>query len=82
MTELRMAGDFRSVSIEDWREAALKALKGSALSDLDTALYEGFSVEPLFLQEHGLASARLSGEAGASPFIRGSVAPDAARPGP
>lgn len=79
MTELRLAGDFRSVSIEDWRDAALKALKGGALSELDTALYEGFSVKPLYVRDDGDTPARLSGKAGASPFIRAGASPEFSR---
>ncbi|MGB0086109.1 MAG: methylmalonyl-CoA mutase family protein [Rhodomicrobiaceae bacterium] len=80
MTELRLARDFPGVSIEDWRAAAKKALRGGDLGELRSELYEGFSTEPLYAREGaGLLPGR-SGRVGASPFVRGGPLLNDARP--
>lgn len=80
MDKVNFAGDFPEVSIENWRSAALKALRGGILRDLDTQIYEQFSVAPLYARSDGAEAARLSGSLGASPFIRGARGTANARP--
>jgi methylmalonyl-CoA mutase len=80
MDKLNFAGDFPEVSLENWRSAALKALRGGALGDLDTELYEQVPVAPLYARSTGAEAARLSGGPGAAPFIRGARIPAEARP--
>ena len=75
MDTLNFAGDFPEVSLENWQSAALKALRGAALSDLDSVLYEQLAVAPLYARSAGANAARLSGSLGASPFIRGARLP-------
>ena len=75
MDKLNFAGDFPDVSLENWRSAALKALRGGVLGDLDTELYEQFPVAPLYARSMGAEAARLSGSVGAAPFIRGARIP-------
>ena len=55
---MRLAGEFPDVSIEDWRTAALKALRGGAGRRLRTELYEGFATEPLYTRATAHAAAR------------------------
>jgi methylmalonyl-CoA mutase len=80
MDELRLAGDFPDGSIDEWRKAALKALRGGQLRDLECELYEGFAAQPLYTREAGQSAADASGRLGASPFIRGAGLPEASRP--
>ncbi len=80
MIDLRFAGEFPGVSIEDWRIAARKALRGGALRDLDQQLYEGFATAPVYTSEMGANAARGAGQPGASPYIRGDLRPNGARP--
>jgi methylmalonyl-CoA mutase len=75
MDKLNFAGDFPDVSVENWRSAALKAIGGGALADLDAELYEQFPVAPLYARSTSAEAARLSGRAGAAPFIRGARIP-------
>jgi methylmalonyl-CoA mutase len=80
MDELRLAGEFPERSIEDWRAAALKALRGGQLSELETRLYEGFAVEPLYTRDGAQSAATASGAFGASPFIRGAPLAEKTQP--
>ena len=75
MDKLILAGDFPEVSLENWRSAALKALRGGTLGDLDTEIYEDITVQPLYVRGTGAEAARLSGSLGAAPFIRGARLP-------
>ncbi len=80
MDKLILAEEFPAVSVEKWRTAALKALRGGSLGDLDTQLYEGFPVAPIYTRGGGAEAARLSGSLGAAPFIRGAHAPGEKKP--
>ena len=75
MENQNFAGDFPDVSVDDWRSAALKALRGGALDDLDAELYEQFPIAPLYARSMSAEVARLSGSVGAAPFIRGAREP-------
>ncbi len=75
MANQNVAGDFPDVSVENWRSAALKALGGGALDELDAELYEQFPVAPLYARNTSAEAARLSGAVGAAPFIRGARLP-------
>jgi methylmalonyl-CoA mutase len=81
MDEFDVAGGFAAPSLEDWQAAARKALGGAPISTLDTALYEGFTVRPLYTADDADPPCMLSGRAGAAPFIRGRLPDgDAGRP--
>ncbi|WP_088342810.1 MULTISPECIES: methylmalonyl-CoA mutase family protein [Rhodomicrobium] len=80
MNDLHLAGAFPGVSFADWQRAALKALRGGALGELNSALYEGIEAAPLYTAADGGEAARLSGQLGASPFIRGERRPATERP--
>lgn len=80
MDKLSWAGEFPAVSFEDWQNAALKALKGAALHDLDCDLYEGLTSKPLYTARNGASAAAQSGHPGAAPFIRGAGQPVEGRP--
>jgi methylmalonyl-CoA mutase len=72
MTDLRLASEFPDVAAEEWRSAALKALRGGKSKMLSTDLYEGFPVAPLYTRQDSARFAALSGPVGASPYIRGA----------
>jgi len=80
MNERDLASGFAAPALEDWRAAAQKALGDAPFSALDTALYEGFAVAPLYTSSDAAYLARLSGQVGASPFIRGAARADNGRP--
>ncbi len=42
---------FESVSYEQWKEQAIKALKGKPFESLFTKTIEGITLEPLYTQE-------------------------------
>jgi methylmalonyl-CoA mutase len=71
MKDLRWTGDFPDVSIDEWKTAVAAALPDSSYSSLTSETYETITVEPLYDQAQSMQHARLSGNVGASPFIRG-----------
>jgi methylmalonyl-CoA mutase len=71
MEEMRVGSEFPAASFDDWKAAARKTLGGGDLAELKTDLYEGFALEPLYLRDTTVPLARLSGQVGASPYMRG-----------
>jgi methylmalonyl-CoA mutase len=80
MKELSLAGVFPDVAFDDWLSSADKALKGADPGILSTELYEGFATSPLYGRSDAASASHMSGQLGASPFIRGTTQPDASRP--
>jgi methylmalonyl-CoA mutase len=80
MNKLNFAGVFPEVSVENWRSAARKALRGAGLGELDTQTYEQFGLAPLYTSDTGAEAARASGGIGVAPFIRGARRIAQARP--
>ncbi len=77
---MRWAGQFPDVSIEEWKTAARSALRGADPDSLVSSTYEGLSVEPLYHAALSAHLARLSGNVGASPHIRGRRPDPGSRP--
>jgi len=80
MVKMRFASDFTDVSFDEWKSAAQKALRGGDPSALNTPLYEGFAVNPLYARDATMPLARRSGPVGASPYIRGHAPAEPSRP--
>lgn len=71
MKDLHWTGNFPDVSIDEWKTAASAALSDSDPSSLTSDTYETIPIEPLYHPAQAMQLARLSGNVGASPFIRG-----------
>jgi methylmalonyl-CoA mutase len=68
-SELELASDFPTPTIDEWQSLAEASLKGKALAKLSTPTPEGIVVKPLYTDEDAPDAA---GYPGLPPFIRGS----------
>ncbi len=77
MTEskLRLLDDFPAVEPATWRALVEKDLKGAPFEKrLVTRLYEGITVQPLYMKQDWATEADASGLPGQAPMTRGSTA--------
>lgn len=73
--KLAFAGEFPAASYDEWRGAVDKALKGAPFEKrLVTKLYEGITVQPVYMRTDWPSEGDPSGFPGAMPFARGGRA--------
>lgn len=73
--EKRLLEDFPIPSYEEWKEAAIAALKGKPFEKMYTKTYEGITLNPMYRKEDAENLEQLKNNLpGAFPFLRGTRA--------
>ncbi|MDQ1005367.1 methylmalonyl-CoA mutase [Neobacillus niacini] len=65
--------EFPAPSFNEWKQAAVKALKGASFEEkLVTTTYEGIAIQPMYTKEDVIGISHLSSSLGTAPFVRGT----------
>nr|VFJ58095.1 MAG: methylmalonyl-CoA mutase [Candidatus Kentron sp. DK] len=66
-------GEFPIPSYDEWREAAVKGLKGAPFEKLITKTYEGIELQPMYRADALEGIAHVDGLPGFAPYVRGTA---------